>query len=200
MRVFWTVVLALALCLPLTADEIERVVRYDLDGDGVPETIGLRAYDGRYYESDIVLKQLVVFDQEGREIWSGPKGEWKDPLVFGGPYDSLDVHAVGIVDGEITLIGDHQRSDVRPTVFRLFRWDGQAFVPVGEGALIPDGERFVWVDSDESVMRDSWIDEVISISPDGQWRMRLTSIPERNSTVVDIHESAIDSPSKQKLN
>ena len=72
MRALWTVLVALALSLPLAADEIERAVRYDLDGDGVPETIGLRAYEGRYYESDIVLKQLVVFDQEGREMWSGP--------------------------------------------------------------------------------------------------------------------------------
>lgn len=198
MRVFWTVVLALCLCLPLTADEIERVVLYDLDGDGIPETIGLRAYQGRYYESDIALKQLVVFDHEDREIWSGPKGNWKDPLVFGGPYDSLDIHAIGIVEGEITLLGDHQRSDVRPTVFRLFHWDGRAFVPSAEGALVPDGERFVWVASDESAMRESWVDEVISISPKGQWKVRVTSIPERESKVLDIHESAIESPSKLK--
>ena len=198
MRALWTVLVALALSLPLAADEIERAVRYDLDGDGVPETIGLRAYEGRYYESDIVLKQLVVFDQEGREMWSGPKGEWRDPLVFGGPYDSLGIHAIGVIDGEITLLGDHQRSDVRPTVFRLFRWDGQAFVPTVEGALVHRGDRFVWVSADESVMKEYWIDEVRSISPEGQWRVKTISIPDRKSNVMDIHESALESPTKLK--
>ena len=47
-------------------------------------------------------------------------------------------------------------------------------------------------------MRESWVDEVISISPKGQWKVRVTSIPERESKVLDIHESAIESPSKLK--
>ena len=186
MKLFWAVLLGLVLSQPLAADELERVLRFDLNNDGRTETIGLRPYDGRYYESDIVLKQLVVLDQAGGEIWSGPKGEWRDPLVFGGPYDGFDLHAIGKVGGKITLIGDYQRSDVRPTVFRLFQWDGRAFVASKEAALIPRENSYVWVPADDSVMCESWVDEVMTISPEGAWRVKVTSIPEQGTKVLDI--------------
>lgn len=124
----------------------------DLDGDGQLEVVAVRPF----VQEGVELGQLVVLNQAGETLWAGPSSSAtpsspQEPEIFLGEFDLGDLEAVGdfFGDGKIMLLGTYQKSDVRPTRFRLFEWDGKAFVHRRSGSLLPAPQRpatFIWKD------------------------------------------------------
>lgn len=137
-------VLALLLWLPASARQLLSPLTIDLDGDGRTETVGLRAYE----KDGVRYGQLVVLGADGPPRWEAPKA---DPYIFLGEFDLGELSSVGDFDGDgkIELLGTYQKSDVSPTKFRLFRWDGKKFVHLKSGYLTQAPQKpatFVWSD------------------------------------------------------
>lgn len=133
---------------------IYESVAVDLNGDHKPDKVGLMAYrvdDNGYWG------QLRVWDSSGQVLWQGPKTNQNYPqaqgdetLFFGAwPHGVCGLEAVGDLDGDgkVELISTQPQSDVRPTTFRIFRWNGKAFAYVEPRQLFetPLGSgNFVW--------------------------------------------------------
>ncbi|MEW6279068.1 MAG: hypothetical protein AB1758_10620 [Candidatus Eremiobacterota bacterium] len=166
-------ILALLLALPaLAADgDIVQKVPVDLDGDGRKETIALKAYTSTESGNEVERAQLVVLDARGKTIWSAAK---KDPFVFGGELDLGELEAAGDLDGDgrVELIGTYQKGDVSPTRFRLFRWNGQEFVLVKRGRLVPLNQRPGTFVFSEDLGTSYWADRVLAIEK-GRLKVRL---------------------------
>jgi hypothetical protein len=129
----------------------------DLNGDGLPEQVTRRKLGaddqlGTFY-------QVVVKDAQGAMLWKSPEVLAVDhPLAF-GEWDfgiSLPQFAADVDrDGQVELIVPAPQSDVSPTTFRMFRWNGSAFAPwqvkslTGQGAnwsgLSLDGQALAFV-------------------------------------------------------
>ncbi|MBI3927208.1 MAG: hypothetical protein HY319_16850 [Armatimonadetes bacterium] len=170
--------LFLLLVAPVNA-ELASALSYDLNGDGKPETIGLR----KFQQGGVTLGQLVVLDHRAKVLWEGPRRSAEptyppEPCVFLGDFDRGVPEAVGDFDGDgkVELIGSWQKSDVSPTRFRLLRWNGKAFVHVKNGNLVPAPQRpatFVWTDRPQA---EVWLDEFVGRSTDGLWKVKITDL------------------------
>lgn len=161
----------LVLALPVGARQLMSPLNIDLDGDGRVETVGLKTYDVK----GVRYGQLVVMNSDGPPRWEAPNA---DPFIFLGEFDLGELEAVGDFDGDgkIELLGTYQKSDVSPTKFRLFRWDGKKFVHLKSGYLTQAPQKpatFVWSDDAASPryieslknLRDRRLKAVISAPP-----------------------------------
>lgn len=181
MKKLLTLALGLALIQPLSAlaspgfpnnGEIYQSFKADLNHDGKSERIELIAYNSN---EELYWGQLIVRDNEGKTLWQGPKvrslSGWELMPIFGGfPFGVSGIHLVGDIDGDgkAELVSNKPRSDVRPTDFRVFRWDGSAFVLVRTGELVqtaPSSGVYAWVQSNHPGVvgdqsRASWIDSL----------------------------------------
>lgn len=183
-----TAFLLLVALAPVSAqrpDQISPLI-CDLNGDGQPEVVAIRPF----VQDGVELGQLVVRNQQGDILWAGPAhsanpSSPQEPEIFLGEYDLGDLEAVGdfFGNGKVMLLGTYQKSDVRPTRFRMFEWDGTAFVHRRSGSLLPAPQRpatFVW---SEDPGAGAWIESVLGF--DGRlFRATLTDL--RNTDSVDI--------------
>jgi hypothetical protein len=121
--------LILTTSFAASEERFRTELKADLDGDGRKETIRLIPYK----VGEAELGQLVVEDPNGKAIWKAPKSKDAfsvEPYHFLGEFDRGDLEFVGDYDqdGKIDLVTTEQKSDVRPTTYRIFHWDGHKFV------------------------------------------------------------------------
>lgn len=160
----------------------------DLDGDGKVEVVAIRPF----VQDGVELGQLVVRDEAGKTIWEGPSHSAspsypQEPDIFLGEFDLGDLEAVGDFngDGKIELMGTYQKSDVRPTRFRLFELDGKAFVHRRSGSLLPAPQRpatFVWA---ENAGAKSWIESFHGFDQ-GRFQATLNDLSAGTSSEVEL--------------
>ena len=160
----------------------------DLNGDGKVEIVAIRPF----VQDGVELGQLVVRDEAGKTIWEGPShsaspSSPREPDIFLGEFDLGDLEAVGDFngDGKIELMGTYQKSDLRPTRFRLFEWDGKAFVHRRSGSLLPAPQRpatFVWAENPGAT---SWIESFHGFDQ-GCFQATLNDLSAGTNTHVDL--------------
>lgn len=102
--------------------------------------------------------------ESGAVRWESPRVESNDEdLSFGTWYDGNGLPCVfedidG--DGRPEMLASVPKADLTPTVFRVFRWDGQSMTLLRREALLRDESgAFVWseLDPDDEDQR-VWID------------------------------------------
>ncbi len=152
----------------------------DLNRDGRPEIVALKAFT----QEGVRLGQLLVLDGRDRLLWAGPRRTAvpqspSEPLVFGGDFDRGEVEVLGDLDGDgrVELLGTYQKSDVRPTRFRLLRWTGRAFTHVRSGALVPAGQRpGTWVWRERAGEAPTWIERFVTLRPGRLLSVEVTDL------------------------
>jgi hypothetical protein len=142
-------------CCQVGAWQLLSQKQIDLDADGRDEVIGLRPYE----KDRVRYGQLMVMGPGGAPLWEAPRA---DPYIFLGEFDLGELEVVGDFDedGRIELIGTYQKSDVSPTRFRMFRWDGKKFAHVKSGYLTAAPQKpgtFVWSDDRAATQ---WVDRL----------------------------------------
>lgn len=156
----------LILCATARADELHgaRAFTAPLERGGPPltvATVNAATTDaGDYF-------QLVVTDATGRRVWAGPRElDLANPLVFGAWHHGVSLpECLADVDGDGApeLIAPAPQSDVSPTIFRVLRWSGGAFVPVRTGTLMetPKGSgRYPW--GNENRIPGRWVSRFVA--------------------------------------
>ena len=106
----------------------------------------------------------VTISRNDSVLWSSPKVELNDhDFAFGSWYDGNGLpNLFDDIDGDghPELLASVPKGDLTPTVFRVFRWDGQTLSLLRKSSLLRDGNGdFVWTEvdpQDESQM--TWID------------------------------------------
>jgi len=166
-KLFW---LLACSSLALAAGRYSQKFHYDLTGDGRPEMVRLQTFDSH----GATYAQLVVQGPAGKNLWVGPRKR-DSPLVFGGDFDLGEICAVGDLfgDGKAELLGTYQKSDVSPTRYRVLRWEGNQFVHLRSGSLIPAPQKpatFVW---GKDPGASCWIDSVDKALPAGRFEVQI---------------------------
>lgn len=125
--------------------------------------------------------QLQVYDGEKKLLWKGP--ETKDParideplavgsfLGFSWPQLAADID----LDGKTELLISAPQSDVRPTTYKISRWDGKKFVPLRMGQImeVSDG-RFRWVQTED--YEGVWLDNIVFLPSERLFRADCISV------------------------
>ncbi|MFN8605986.1 MAG: hypothetical protein U0931_00530 [Vulcanimicrobiota bacterium] len=158
-------------------------IAVDLNGDGRKEWVVLKPYN----LGEITKGQLMVLDSAGKILWTGPR--IKDPYsnspwAFLGEFDLGDISWIDDYDGDgqVDLCATYQKSDVRPTQFRLFHWNGKGFVYDKSAMLTPAAQKpatFEW--KAYSPEATSWVESMSCNSP-GLYRLEVLSPPEPSRT------------------
>lgn len=143
--------------------QLYKTIRYDVNSDGVDEIVALSAYK---VEGNEYLGQLIVTDLDGQHLFEGPRPDkGTDPLAFGHfYYGNADIQAI-IADEDdngahISLIGAMPVSDLRPTPFRVWRWNDGMFIPEFVNTLLEwpaESNCYVWKEKDFEYAEDRWI-------------------------------------------
>lgn len=150
----------------------------DLNKDGQKELIVLKPY----LVEGVTLGQLQVLSYTGKVIWSGPRVQKpysNSPWSFLGDFDMGDISWIGDYDndGVIDLCATYQKSDVRPTHFRLFHWNGQKFVFDRSAMLVPAPQKpatYVW--KTYSPDATLWV-ETMKLSTPGTYQLQVFNPP-----------------------
>ena len=162
----------------LAAPRTHQKFSVDLNGDGRPETVVLHTYNVEGVEKG----QLKVLSPRGKVIWAAPrvKTPYEDgPWSFLGEFDRGDICFVDDYDGDgrVDLVATGQKSDVRPTLYKIYHWDGRRFVFEREAMLVAAPQKpatFPWTKYDPAA--SSWIDTLERASR-GLYRASLCEIP-----------------------
>ncbi|MCA9795788.1 MAG: VCBS repeat-containing protein [Candidatus Eremiobacteraeota bacterium] len=153
-----------------------RSLKADLDGDGRDEVVRLVEYE----VDGVTLGQLVV-EAQGKVLWRGPRSKQaynEEPFRFLGEFDGGDLIFLADYDhdGKVDLVASDQKSDVRPTVYRLFHWNGQKFVFDRRAMLVPQPQKpatYNWEKPDPS--RTVWVETIRVL--DGQaFELQVTNL------------------------
>lgn len=178
------ILLALTLsALAQAAPSYHQNFSIDLTGDGRKEQVVLQTYD----VGGTRMGQLLVLGPKGRTLWAAPKVKdpYEDsPWAFLGEFDLGDIAWVGDYDGDgdVDLCATYQKSDVRPTEYRLFHWARDRFVFDRRGILIAQPQKpatYNWAPADPSL--SSWVDSMKWVGP-GQFQLKVSTIPEPSKT------------------
>ncbi len=151
------------MAAPVQEGQLYKKIRYDVNGDGNDEIVALSAYK---IDSDGYYGQLIVTDLDGQHLFEGPRPEKRnDPCAFGHFfYGEADIQAV--VEDEddngthTSLIGGMPVSDLRPTPFRVWRWNDGMFIPEFVNTLVEwpsESNCYVWKEKDFEYAGDRWI-------------------------------------------
>lgn len=168
---FKILVLSLFLFQCALGQELLHKHAIDIDGDGTAEYVGLREYevDGVFYG------RLIVADEKGRDLWVGPNTNRE--FRFLGEFDGGTLEAAyQTSDGQVFLLASYQKSDVRPTKFRLFTWHNRGFVHLRDGSLLPTSkpaDKFVWSDKPQA---SRWIEAFNGADGEGNLKAQFTDM------------------------
>jgi len=174
-RLLWLVLLPSAVWA--TTDYRQKIA-VDLNGDGKKEYVVLKPYN----VGEVSCGQLLVLDAAGKILWTGPRikdAHSNSPWLFLGEFDLGDISWVDDYDGDgrVDLCATYQKSDVRPTHFRLFHWDGKGFVYDKSAMLVPVPQKpatYEW--KAYSPDATTWVDSMICTSS-GRYRGEISSPP-----------------------
>lgn len=159
-------------------------IAVDLNGDGKKEWVVLKPYP----VGETTRGQLLVLDSSGKILWTGPRIKdafSNSPWAFLGEFDLGEICWVDDYDGDgrVDLCATYQKSDVRPTHFRLFHWNGKGFVFDKSGMLVPAPQKpatFEWRTYSPEVT--TWVESLVCTGP-GRYRAEISSPPESPETV-----------------
>ena len=159
-------------------------IAVDLNGDGKNEFVVLRPYN----VGEVSRGQLLVLDSSGKIIWTGPKikdASSNSPWIFLGEFDLGGISWVDDYDGDgkVDLCATYQKSDVRPTHFRLFHWNGKGFVYDKSAMLVPVPQKpgtFEW--KAYAPEAASWVESLICTSP-GRYRAEISAAPDQTESI-----------------
>jgi hypothetical protein len=145
--------------------DIITEIPIDLDGDKTLEKVILKAYCLEKYENEIMsyAGQLIVQKKNGgsyTNLWEGPKieksklyGEEKFGFIFGqGGMESIELLGDIYGDKVIRLFSPQQKSDVSPTLYRVYAWKENKFEFEKTGYLFEDVKsagNFEWRDKSD---------------------------------------------------
>lgn len=159
-------------------------IAVDLNGDGKKEFVVLKPYT----VGESSRGQLLVLDSTGKILWTGPRikdAHSSSPWAFLGEFDMGDISWIDDYDGDgrVDLCASYQKSDVRPTHFRLFHWNGKGFVYDKSGMLVPAPQKpatFEW----KAFSPDApcWVESMICLRG-GRYRAEVSAPPEPTETV-----------------
>lgn len=162
----------------LAAPRTHQKFWVDLNGDGRPEQVLLQTYALEGVEKG----QLKVLSAAGKVLWTSPRVKTpyeESPWSFLGEFDRGDLCFVDDYngDGRVDLVATGQKSDVRPTLFKIYHWDGRRFVFEREAMLVAAPQKpgtFPWTRYDPGA--SSWIDTLQRTAP-GRYQASLCKIP-----------------------
>lgn len=148
---------------PVLTNRPYQYIKIDLDSDGKSEGVALMPYN---LAPNGHLGQLVIYDDDGQILWSGPRMPYVQgqmlrnldvhslmahPLVFGTiPPHTIDIRTVNgpMPDGTFEIVAAEHARDGVPESFRVLTWDGaQVIVRFTEQHLAEDREHpdhFTW--------------------------------------------------------
>jgi hypothetical protein len=165
--------LTLSLGLPAAAqsdfpelNQVYQSFKVDLDKDGSPETIEVKAVA---VDEESYTGRLIVKNAKGTLLWQGPvfmpKEGFVDSSLFLGswPVGSSQVNLLQDLDsnGVVDLLATSPQSDVRPSTWRVFSWTGKAFAYVAKGNLVesePESGKFNFIETDSA--DESWVQSI----------------------------------------
>lgn len=169
-----------------------------LNGSGKPCTITRRvaAKDG-----DNTFHQVIVSDADGRILWRSPDVRDTDHAFAFGEFDfgsSLPEFAGDLDrDGTVKMLVPAPQSDVSPTFFRVFRWNGSAFEPQFSRAITGQarkGALLSWTGNPRN--GDYWVQRWHGASVDGGWIVDLVALTKDNQIFMG---TAVLVPKKGKF-
>ncbi|MBS2040290.1 hypothetical protein JST97_35210 [bacterium] len=154
-------------------------IAVDLNGDGRKEWVVLKPYT----VGEVTKGQLMVLDSGGKIMWTGPRikdAYSNSPWAFLGEFDLGDIAWIDDYDGDgqVDLCATYQKSDVRPTQFRLFHWNGKGFVYDKSAMLVPAPQKpatLIW--RAYSPDASTWAETMTCTSP-GNYKVDMASPPE----------------------
>lgn len=168
----------------LAAPSYHQKFSVDLNGDGRVEQVALE----RYRLGDVPMAQLVVLTSTGKPLWSAPrvKDPWStSPWAFLGQFDLGDISWIADYDkdGRVDLCATCQKSDVCPTRYKLFHWDGKRFVYDRTAMLVPVPQKpatYGWSPYDPAATH--WIQSLKTL-PGGGFEGEVFNIPQPGELV-----------------
>lgn len=166
------------------------------------EIVFSQSFDGlecqavvRQMMEDAVLLELRIL-QDGALVWSRlseelPEDDWAFGCWEDGPglpclFDDLDG------DGLPEMLAPVPKSDLSPTVYRVFAWNGKELVLLRRESLMADGSgEFVWSTPDpEQDTQITWVDsfaqgvaQVVRCRRATTSRQTMTLVPSRRGFV-----------------
>jgi hypothetical protein len=176
--------LALGLTtLAWSAPKYHQKFSLDLTGDGRPEQVVL-AY---YRVGEVQMGQLQVIGPAGKVLWASPKVKeaYSDsPWSFLGEFDLGDICWIDDYDkdGDIDLCATCQKSDVSPTQFRLYHWDGKRFIYDQTSNLSAAPQKpatFEWTAPKPDL--SAWVNSMKKVGP-GLFKLEFLEIPRGSQT------------------
>lgn len=165
--------------LALGTTSYRQKIAVDLNGDGRKELVVLKPYSA----GEVTKGQLMVLDSAGKIIWTGPRikdAYSNSPWSFLGEFDLGDIAWISDYDGDgqVDLCATYQKSDVRPTQFRLFHWNGKGFVYDKSAMLVPAPQKpatLIW--QAYSPEATTWVETMTCTGP-GSFRVDVASPPD----------------------
>lgn len=144
-------------------------VSEDLQLPGLGETVFEQSWKG--YSARAQVTKLdedeywvcVEISSGGQPLWSSPALEDNHhPFAFGAWFDGIglpewfsDVDG----DGQPELLAPVLKADLSPTIFRLFRWDGNQLRHIRNASLLWDGgESLRWAPPGGLEVGMGWLD------------------------------------------
>ena len=159
-------------------------ISVDLNGDGRKELVVLKPYN----VGEVTKGQLMVLDSAGKILWTGPRikdAYSNSPWSFLGEFDMGDIAWIDDYDGDgqVDLCATFQKSDVRPTQFRLFHWNGKAFVYDKSAMLVPAPQKpatLIW--KLYAPDAPAWVETMTCTSP-GVYKVEVSSPPDPSNSL-----------------
>lgn len=152
----------------------------NLDDDDAMETIRWVSIDSTKSDS---FYQLLVIDDDGKTLWSGPSSPTTDnayvffesDIGISLPQLLYDIDGDGLVE----LLGPEPQSDVSATFFRKMTWKNGAFLVLSSQPLMmetPGSNRFTWLEGDHSF--GIWVSRFSQVTAEGLVAAEVTRYTE----------------------
>ena len=141
-----------------------QTMKANLDGNKQVSLVCYRNEDNGYFA------QLVVKDDQDREVWHSPQVEAGKPSPWSfGKWDrgTSSIQFIGDIDqdGRSELLSPAPRADAGPIPFRVYRWEGQSFTFVRQACLVETAEGvFSWTGDVHDAK--TWVNEFNGIDLD----------------------------------
>lgn len=141
--------------------------------DKQPASVGMKFF--KIDEGGNAFAKLLAFDKSGRVIWRGPEiTDTSDPKLVGSLlWGESEIQTIADIDGDgkLELMVAVPRSDLRPAVYSIWRWNGKAFEYLRKKCLISAQNENVlpWKDLPQNYGDNvHWVDKFHPVGADGK--------------------------------
>jgi len=165
-------------------DEFAGELTADIDHDNRLEMLKWSKFASDAYTD---YYQLILIDDDGQVMWSGPKEKSKsNPLIFIASdfgISTPEIFADIDLDGYTELLAPELQSDVSPTFYKRLRWKENRFEILPSKALMcseADPKHFKWVDNQSG--EGTWISEMSQKQPNTNGLVKVSIIRNNSKT------------------